>query len=179
MVERAAVELDEVDVVGGQAPQAALDAGEQWSPTPVGASPAAGVATFGEQIKLVPSSADGLADQDLAVLVALGGVDRVQTSVEGAAEQAGDGTRAHALVSDLGAAEAEHARDDVGAAETAALQRSVRSDASAGRHEDAKGTIRLQREKEDAMTRIARSNDRDSQPARSMGSAKRCSARSR
>src|SRR5204863_8517076 len=64
MVERAAVELNEIDVVGGQTLQAALDAGEQWSPTPVGASPAGGVATFGEQIKLVPSSADGLADQD-------------------------------------------------------------------------------------------------------------------
>src|SRR2546421_8185690 len=69
--ERAAVELDEVDVVGREAAQAALDAGEERGGPPVLAREAAGVAALGEEVALAPPPADGAADEGLAVLVTL------------------------------------------------------------------------------------------------------------
>src|SRR5207237_2665228 len=70
---------------------------------------------------LAPARADGLADQDFAVVVALGRVDHVEAGVERAAEKLRDRARAGALVPDLGAAEAEHADVHVGLAELAML----------------------------------------------------------
>src|SRR5439155_9783710 len=96
--QRAAVELDEIDVIGGQALEAALDAGEQRGRAPVGAARAAAVTALGEQVVLAPAIADGAADQDLAVLVALRRVDHVEAGVEGAAQQAPHRALAHALV---------------------------------------------------------------------------------
>src|SRR6185436_205711 len=120
--ERAAVELDEVDVVGRQALEAPLDARQQRSTPPVRARPAAGVAALGEQIELAAPRADRLADQDLAVVVALGRVDHVEPGVERTTEEPADGPAAHALIADLGATEAQHARHHVGLAEPALLQ---------------------------------------------------------
>ena len=48
-------------------------------------------------------------------------VDHVQAGIERGPEEARDGARAHGLVADLGAPEAEHSRDDVGTAEAATL----------------------------------------------------------
>ena len=130
--ERAAVELDEVEVVGAQALAAALDAGQQRLRPPVGAAPAAGVTALGEQMDVAAAPADGLADQLLAVLVALGRVDDVEAGVERAAEQALHRADAGPLVADLRAAEAEHAGHDVGPAEPATLHRSATSTSPTG-----------------------------------------------
>src|SRR5262249_62077461 len=92
------------------------------APPPVRAPPAAGVPALGEQVELAPPRADRLADQAFALVVALGRVDHVEPRVEGAAEEPADGAAAHALVADLGAAEAKDARHHVGPAETALLQ---------------------------------------------------------
>src|SRR5207253_70666 len=127
--ERAAVELDEIDVVGLEAAQAPLDAGQQRRTAPVGARPAAGVPTLREEPDVLPPGTDRLADQALAVVVALRGVDHVQTGVERASEQPRDRPRAHALIADLGSAESEHARHDVRPAEPALLHRFVRAPA--------------------------------------------------
>src|SRR5206468_8845017 len=121
LAERAAVKLDEVDVVGREAAQAALDAGQEGRAPPVGARPTAGVPALREQRDLPPAGPERLADQALAVVVALRRVEHVQPGVEGAPEQPRDRARAHALVADLGAAEAEHARHDVGPAELSPL----------------------------------------------------------
>src|SRR5438552_3642650 len=127
--ERAAVELDEIDVVGIEAAQAPLDAGQQRRTAPVGARPAAGVPTLREEPDVLPPGTDRLADQALAVVVALRGVDHVETGVERASEQPRDRPRAYALIADLGSAESEHARHDVRPAEPALLHRFVRAPA--------------------------------------------------
>src|SRR4030095_5380708 len=49
-----------------------------------GAAPAAGMAALGEQVHVPATGAEGLADQALAVLVALRGVDDVEAAVDGA-----------------------------------------------------------------------------------------------
>src|SRR5262245_44388998 len=67
------------------------------------------------------AGAERLADEALAVVVALGRVDHVQPGIERLAEQPRDGPGARILVADLGAAETEHAAHDVGAAEPALL----------------------------------------------------------
>src|SRR5207244_2619743 len=126
--ERAAVELDEVEVVGREAAQAALDAGEERGGPPVLARPAAGVAALGEQVALAPPPADGPADEGLAVLVALGRVNHVEAGVQRAAEEPYDRAAAHALVTDLRAPEAEDARHHVGLAEPAPIHTSRRLD---------------------------------------------------
>src|SRR5262249_61436258 len=84
--------------------------------------PAAGWPALGEQVDPPPPRADRLADQAFALVVALGRVDHVKPRVECAAEEPADGAAAHALVADLGAAEAKDARHHVGPAETALLQ---------------------------------------------------------
>src|SRR4029453_8037170 len=99
--QRAAVQLDQVEAIGAQALEAALDAAEQGLGSPVAAAPAAPVPALGEEEELVPASADGLADQLFAVLVALRRVDDVQAGVERAAEEALDRAEARALVAHL------------------------------------------------------------------------------
>ena len=111
------MELDQVEMIGGQPLQAALDALEQRGRAPVGPAPAAAVATLGEQVEVAPAAADGAANEDLAVLVALRGVHHVEARVEGAAQQAAYRALAHALIADLRAAKAEHAGHHVGGAE--------------------------------------------------------------
>src|SRR5262249_38506366 len=107
--ERAAVELDEVDVLGRKPAQAALDAGQERRAPPGGPRPAAGVPALREQRDLAAAGAERLADEALAVVVALGRVDHAQPGVERLAEQPCDRSGAHPLVADLGAAEAEDA----------------------------------------------------------------------
>src|SRR5207249_11223312 len=119
--EGAAVELDQVEVVGLETTQAPLDAGQESGRPPVRSFPAPGVAALGEEVDLTSTGADGAPDEQLAVLVALGRVDHVEPGVERASEEPLDCAAAHALVADLGAAEAEHARDDVGPAEPASF----------------------------------------------------------
>src|SRR5712691_1546981 len=62
-------------------------------------------------------------NEDLAVLVALGRVDHVQTGIQRAPEESRDRAAAHPLVADLGAAEAENASDHIRLAEPALLHR--------------------------------------------------------
>jgi AhpD family alkylhydroperoxidase len=134
------VQLDQIEPVGAETLQASLDAREQRGRPPVSPAVAARVAALGQQVDLVPAGPEGHADQGLAVLVALGGVDHVEAGVERGAEQPGDGARARPFVADLGAAEAEDADHHVGLAEAAALHR----DRSEGRG----GGLELHREEE-------------------------------
>ena len=81
-------------MVGREALQAPLDARAERSRPPVGARPAAGVPALGEEVDTSRRrAADRLADQLLAVVVALRGVDHVEAGVERAAEQARDRPR--------------------------------------------------------------------------------------
>src|SRR2546425_9953760 len=107
--------------MGGHPLRAALDAFERRGGPPVGAAPAAAVAALGEHVIVATARADGAADEDLAVLVALRGVHHVEAGVERAAQQAPDRALAHPLVADLRAAEAEHADHQVGGAELPSL----------------------------------------------------------
>src|SRR5262249_37723901 len=118
---RAAVELDQVEVVGAESFQAALDAREDGGRPPprAGAAPAVGVATLGEQVHVITSAPKRPADQLLARVVALRRVDHVEAGVDGAAEQSRDGTRAHALIADLRSAEPQRTDNHVGLAELA------------------------------------------------------------
>jgi hypothetical protein len=125
LVPRAAVELDQVEVVGGEALEAPLDAGQERGGAPVPPAPAAAVAALGEEVELAAPRANGTADELFAVLVALGGVDHVEPGVERAVQEPGDSAPAHALVADLRASESENARHHVGATEPASLHVSV------------------------------------------------------
>src|SRR5262249_55511450 len=93
--------------------------------TPVVTPAGAGVPALGEEVHLVPARAEGLADEDLAVLVALGGIDHVEAVVERAAEQPLHRPEARALVTDLRAPEAEDADLHVGSTQPPLLHRSV------------------------------------------------------
>src|SRR5262249_3607612 len=117
--QRAAVELDEIDMIGGETAQAALDARQDRRAPPVGAGPAAGVPALREESNLPAARTDGLADQGLAVVVALRGIDHVQADIERAAEESRDRLRAHPLITDLGSTEPEYARHDLGPSEPA------------------------------------------------------------
>src|SRR2546422_6249308 len=81
------------------------------------------VAVTGVQTCALPIWAERPPNEDLAVLVALGRVDHVQTGIQRAPEESRDRAAAHPLVADLGAAEAEHARDHIRLAEPALLHR--------------------------------------------------------
>src|SRR5262249_11547660 len=118
--QRAAVELDQVEMIGAEALQTALDALEERLRPPVGA-PAGAVAALSEEVDSTPTAAHRLPDQDLAVVVALGGVDDVQAGIERAAQEARHRGARRVLIADLGAAEAEHAHDHVGVAESSPL----------------------------------------------------------
>jgi len=60
------VELDQVEVVGLEATQAPLDAGEQRRRAPVRAPPAASMAALGEEVELPPPGAERPPNEDLA-----------------------------------------------------------------------------------------------------------------
>src|SRR5262249_24313695 len=120
-LERAAVELDQVHVLGGQPLQAALDALEQCGGAPAGSGPTAGVAALCEEVVVPAALADRAADQDLAVLVALRGVYHVEACVERAVQQPGHRPGAHALITDLRAPETEHAGHHIGRTEPSPL----------------------------------------------------------
>src|SRR5204862_4297771 len=120
----ARVQLHEVERVGAQPLEAALDGLEDGRRPPVVAAPAAGVADLGEEMELAAPAAHRAPDERLAVGVALGGVDHVQAGVERGVEQPGRGALAHALVADLAAAEAERRDLHVGASEPPPLHQS-------------------------------------------------------
>src|SRR2546423_11400616 len=65
------------------------------------------MAALGEKIKFLASTADGLADEFLAIVITFGGVDHVQTGIECAVQQFGYRFRGGVLVSNLGSAEPE------------------------------------------------------------------------
>ena len=119
--ERAAMELDQVDVIGSEALQAPLDALPQRRRPPLAAPPALAVPALGEEVVVGPARADRASDQLLTVLVAFRRVDHVEPGVERRAQQALDGPPASALVADLRAPEAEHAHVHVRLAEPPAL----------------------------------------------------------
>src|SRR5262249_17353875 len=118
--QRAAVELDQVEMIGAEALQTALDALEERLRPPVGA-PAVAVAALGEEVEITPTAAHRLPDQDLAVVVALGGVDDGQAGIERAGKEASHGSARCVLITNLGAAETENAHDHVGVAESSPL----------------------------------------------------------
>src|SRR5262249_32313493 len=96
--QRAGVELDQVEVVGPEAAEAPLDAGEERGRSPVSAPPAAGVPALREEVDVPAPGAERPSDERLAVLVALGGVDRVEPRVERAPQESPDRPVAGALV---------------------------------------------------------------------------------
>src|SRR5262249_41538275 len=79
--ERTAVELHQIEMVGPETLEASLDALHErlWAPV---RAPAGAVPALGEEMELASPGGDRLADQELAVVVALGGVDDVQAGVE-------------------------------------------------------------------------------------------------
>ena len=95
------MELDQVEVVGREPLQAALDAFVERLRAPVRACPATAVPAFGEEIELTPARGDGFADQLLAVLVAFRGVDDVEPGIQCAAEQLRHRPHVHFLIADL------------------------------------------------------------------------------
>src|SRR5436853_1393902 len=121
----AAVELDQVDVVGPEAAQTPLDALDQRARPPVRAPVLRGMTALREEVVLRAPPADGPADQGFAPRVALGRVDGVQPRIEGAPEQPADPRRRDACVADLGSAEAEHAHLHVGLTESPSLHGSA------------------------------------------------------
>src|SRR5262249_56340888 len=72
-------------------------------------------------MELPTAPAHRLADQLLAVLVALGGVDDVEAGVQRAVEEPRHRAAAHSLIADLRAPEAEDARFHVRLAELPSL----------------------------------------------------------
>ena len=111
------MQLDQIEHVRAEPPEAPLDAREQRGRPPVGVSVAPSVPALGEEIELPAPAADRFADELLAVLVAFGGVDHVEAGVQRAAEQPCHRAAAHSLIADLGAAETQHAHLHVGIAE--------------------------------------------------------------
>src|SRR5262245_25034351 len=114
------MQLKHLDVVGAQAAQAAGDAALERDRTPVVAAGALVVAALGEEVDLAAPAAQRLADHGLGVAVTLGGIHDVEAGIDRVAQEAPDGGRVGALEADLGAAEAEHADLETGAAERAA-----------------------------------------------------------
>ncbi len=107
--QRAAMELDEVDVIGGEPFETPLDALEQRPGAPIATPPAIAVPALGEEVIFRPPAPDRPPDQLLAGVVALRRVDHVEAGVERGAQEPRDSPLTHALVADLGSAEAEHA----------------------------------------------------------------------
>ena len=102
---RTAVELDEIQMICFQAFETALDASEQRLGTPIGITPAAFVAAFCQEIKFVAPFPHCLADQLFAGRVTVGGVDNVNTGVDGFVQQLLDGPKGDMLIADLPTAE--------------------------------------------------------------------------
>src|SRR5215468_7696839 len=121
MLERAAVQLDEIDRIRPEPAQAPLDALEERGAPPVSAPEAPPVAALREEMKLTAAAAHGLADELFAVLVALRGVDHIEPGVESAAEEPRHRTSADPLVADLRAPEAENAHGQTGLTERPSL----------------------------------------------------------
>src|SRR5262249_8502273 len=120
----AGVQLDEIDGVGPQPLEAALDGLQNARRAPVLVAPAAGMADLREQVELAAAAAHRATDQRLAAGIALRRVDHVQTGVERRVEEPGRDALTYAFVPDLAAAEAERGHVHVGAAETPALHQS-------------------------------------------------------
>ena len=106
---RAGVQLEQIDVVGAQAAEAAGDALLQRGHAPVVATGALEVTALGEEVAVLASIGDCLTDQRLGVAVALRGVDDVEARVERLVQQTTNSARLGALEADLRAAESEHA----------------------------------------------------------------------
>src|SRR5215813_7294285 len=121
MLEGAAVELNEIDRVCLEPAQAPLDALEERGAPPVSAPEAPPVSALREEMKVAAAAAHRLADELFAVLVALRGVDHVETGVESAAEEPRHCTNADPLVTDLRTPEAENAHGQTGLAERPSL----------------------------------------------------------
>jgi hypothetical protein len=113
------VELEEIDVVGAQALQAAGDAALERGRPPVVAPGALEVAALGEQVDIAAPPGDGLADERLRVAVALGGVDDVEAGLERVVEQPPHRCHLDAIEADLGPAKPQHADVQLGPPERA------------------------------------------------------------
>ncbi len=118
------MKLDQVDPVGLQALQAALDALEQGIRPPILGIRSFGVPALCEEVKLIAPRPHRLADQFFTLQVALGCVDDVESGVECVAEQPGHRVDRGFLESDLGSAETQRAHIHVGLAESSLFHRS-------------------------------------------------------
>src|SRR5208282_1585680 len=116
--QRRAVELDYIDVVGAQVLETALDAPREHRGFPVrlritqgalGRGPKRRVATFGHQDNFGAPPGNRLADQRLAIGVALGRIDQFDAGVERGVQDFIDGLLRDGLIANFGAAEAKGA----------------------------------------------------------------------
>jgi len=101
---RATVQLHQIDVIGAQPFETALDAHQQRCRPPIANAGIVGMPAFGEQVKVLAPASHGLSDQFLALEITLGGVDDIESGVEGAVKQVGDCLRCRLLEADLSAA---------------------------------------------------------------------------
>src|SRR5262249_48957592 len=129
----AAMELDQVHVVGLEPLQAPLDAREDRGRPPARSSPSVRVPALSVDIDVLASLGERAPDEALAVVIALGRVDDVQSCVERARDQPRDDTRADVLIADLGAAESEHTYHHVRPSESTSRQRARGSGACSHR----------------------------------------------
>lgn len=120
LFEGAGMDLEEVEVVGLEALEGAVDLAFEHVGVPVGEIEGfAIVAALGEEEEVVAAVGEGVADEFLGAGIALGGVDDVAAGVEGLVEDEGGGLLVGFLVADFSAAEADGGDIHAGAAEGA------------------------------------------------------------
>ena len=108
------MQLDQIQTIGAQSFQAPLDARQQRGRPPVLDARRVGMTALREQVEILAPVGRGLADQLLTLHVTLGGIDDVESGIEGAVQQVGDRLRRRFLEADLGAAKPQHAHAHVG-----------------------------------------------------------------
>ena len=123
------MELHDVDVVGLQALQAAIDAGFDGAAVPVAPLEAVpGVAALGGEDELVPSAGHCPADELFAVAVAGGGVEEVDAAVKGGVQDGGHSV--DALLGEFVIADFREAHAEAGDFESGVSERCFFQDAA-------------------------------------------------
>ena len=113
----ARVELEKVDKVGLKALKAAVDAFTEHLHVPIGLVEPRTVTALGEQMKLIASATYRAADLFLAIGIAFGGVNDVESRIKRGMQQVLHVQEWGTEKSDLGSSEAKHADIHAGFAE--------------------------------------------------------------
>jgi hypothetical protein len=103
------MQLDQVEMIGAQSLQAALDAGQQRCGPPIFDFRVFGMPALGEQVVFLAPAGRRLTDQFLALKVALCGIDDVESGIQSAIQQLGNCLHRCFLKTDLSPAKAQHA----------------------------------------------------------------------